>query len=273
LKNGDITGEANGMKANGILALLTDFGTSDWYVGSIKAAALAVYPEITLVDISHEINQGSIAEGAFVLARCFDDFPEGTTFVVVVDPGVGTKREAVAVSAGGYYFVGPNNGVLFPVISQFPNFEAVRIENPGWRGKKSSATFHGRDLFAPAGGRLAKGDDLEGAGSPLENLVSFSFPVPAKLNGFEQGCILYFDRFGNALTNFQFGYLETVDLIGLRVADIIYPLAKTFGVVEEGDPVSYWGSSGFLELAIRNGNAQVEYGLNRESLVEPVYRS
>lgn len=261
------------MKANGIVALLTDFGTRDWYVASMKAAILTTRGEVRLVDITHEVCQGAIREGAFILDRCFDDFPEGTTFVVVVDPGVGTRREPIAVKAGGYYFVGPDNGVLYPAIERLGAWEAVKIENRDWMGKKRSSTFHGRDLFAPAGARLACGALFTEAGENLDQLVPLVFPAPTNNQGLLQGEILYFDNFGNALTNFKREHLDSGNLRGMRVADMMFPLANTFGKVEKGDPVSYWGSSGFLELARRDGDARRHYGLSEAETVDPVIKA
>ena len=259
------------MKANGIIAILTDFGTSDWYVASMKAAALVANPATQLMDITHAVEQGSIAEGAFVLNRCYNDFPAGTTFVVVVDPGVGTQREAIVVQAGDYFYVGPNNGVLYPTISQPDSIIAHKIENPAWRGQKSSSTFHGRDLFAPTAAHIAGGAPIQEAGTPLEALAPFEFPVPTSEDGHSRGEIIYFDRFGNGPTNFEPEHIEGSQLLGLRAADTLFPLASTFGEVEEGDPVSYWGSSGFLEVAVRNGNAKEEYQLQTGSRIEPIY--
>ena len=260
------------MKANGIIALLTDFGTSDWYVASMKAAALVANPNATLVDITHAVEQGSISEGAFVLNRCFNDFPAGTTFVVVVDPGVGTAREPIVVQSGDYYFVGPNNGVLYPTLAKSGAPTAFKIENPAWRGRKSSSTFHGRDLFAPAAAEISNGRHIEDAGGKLNALVEFVFPSPATVDGRTQGEIIYFDRFGNGLTNFEPEHLSESNLLGLRAADTLFPLASTFGEVDEGDPVSYWGSSGFLEVAVRNGDAKQEYLLKTGARIEPVYK-
>jgi hypothetical protein len=252
------------------VALLTDFGPKDWYVASIKAAALTANPHVNLVDIAHEITPGSISEGAFVLKRCYNDFPSGTTFLVVVDPGVGTTREAVIIRAGGYFFVGPNNGVLYPTISQYPDYDVVQIENPAWMGSKTSSTFHGRDLFAPAAGRLSSGASFGDAGREVQQLIPFEFPSPTDLNGISHGQIIYFARFGNGLTNLLPDHVELNALSGLRLADTLFPLGTTFGEVDEGDPVSYWGSSGFLEVAVRNGNAKSEYKLEAGSVVEPV---
>lgn len=255
------------MNANGTVALLTDFGNDDWYAASLKGAAMVAFPQVKLVDISHGINPGAITEGAFVLARCFNDFPEGTTFVVVVDPGVGTQRESIIVEAGHYYFVGPNNGVLCPAIAQLDIKKSVQITSPDWMGRKRSATFHGRDIFAPAGSRVAAGAPIDTAGPALENLVRFQFPEPRTIAGDLLGQFLYFDRFGNGLTNFRQPYTGERPLGGLRAEETLFPLASTFGEVEEGAPVSYWGSSGFLEVAIRNGNAKTECNLTNESVV------
>ncbi len=260
------------MKANGIIALLTDFGSSDWYVASMKAAALVAHPTAKLIDVTHAIEQGSISEGAFVLNRCYNDFPAGTTFVVVVDPGVGTNREAMVVKAGDYYFVGPNNGVLYPTLKKAGVVECYQIEHPNWKGRKSSSTFHGRDLFAPAAAHLAAGSPIEEAGSKLEQLVEFIFPAPLLEKGHSRGEIIYFDRFGNGLTNFEPHHLANSTPLGLRVADTLFPLANTFGEVLEGEPVSYWGSSGFLEVAVRNGNAKADYKLHVGSCVDPIYQ-
>lgn len=259
------------MKANRILALLTDFGTSDWYVASIKAAALSSNSAVQLVDITQEISPGSISEGAFVLSRCFNDFPAGTTFVVVVDPGVGTTRSPVIVEAGDYFFVGPDNGVLYPAISQLTIRDQVRIESEAWMGRKTSATFHGRDIFAPAGSCAASGVPIQEAGATADDLVPFEFPQPQELDGRTTGQFLYFDRFGNGLTNLLPDHVNGSKLAGLRVKDTVFPLATTFGQVEVGEPVCYWGSSGFLEAAIREGNAKTGFQLSEISKVEPVY--
>lgn len=258
------------MKANGIIALLTDFGSSDWFVASMKATATTIYPDVRTIDITHQITPGSIAEGAFVLKQCFDDFPPGTTFVVVVDPGVGTSREPVVIAAGDYYFVGPNNGILSPTLSQLGILEAHLVESRNWMGKKRSSTFHGRDLFAPAGALVASGRPISDAGPSLYNLVSLQFPEPQEIGDSLTGQILYFDRFGNGLSNFRIEHLGTIQLAGVRVEDTLFPLANTFGEVDDGAPLCYWGSAGFLEVALRNGNAKTNAKLTTLSRVWPV---
>ena len=152
------------MKANGLLVLLTDFGSCDWYVASMKAAAITANRSVQILDITHEISPGSIAEGAFLLDRCYNDFPAGTTFVVVVDPGVGTNRFPLIIETDDYAFIGPDNGVLYPVVNQLRIEQCRRIESTRWMGEKSSDTFHGRDIFASAGSHLATGKSATDAG-------------------------------------------------------------------------------------------------------------
>jgi len=255
------------MKANGLLVLLTDFGTSDWYVASMKAAATAVFRDVRFVDITHEISPGSVSEAAFVLTRCYDDFPPGTTFVVVVDPGVGTDRQEIVTKAGNYFFVGPNNGVLYPTIHKLGTNLTFSIESPNWMGPKRSSTFHGRDLFAPSGAKLASGTPIQEAGPQIQELVELQFSEPNTMIDNPNGQILYFDRFGNGLTNFRKEHIELEQLVGVRVEDTLFHLADTFGDVETGAPLSYWGSSGFLEVALRNGHARSETKLTKDSIV------
>jgi len=261
------------MKANGLLVLLTDFRTSDWYVASMKATAITVFKEVRFVDITHEISPGSIKEGAFVLRQCYDDFPPGTTFVVVVDPGVGTDRQAITMEAGNYFFVAPNNGVLYPTISKLVTSAAFCIESPNWMGSKRSSTFHGRDIFAPAGAKLASGAHIQEAGPQVQKVVELNFPEPKNLTENPNGQILYFDRFGNGLTNFTKEHIEFRKLLGVRVEDVLFPIAETFGDVETAAPVSYWGSSGYLEVALRDGHAKSAACLTQESIVWPVFSS
>lgn len=259
------------MEANGLLVFLTDFGTRDWYAASMKGAAMAANPEVKILDITHDVSPGSIAEGAFVLDRCFHDFPPGTVFVGVVDPGVGTNRNPIAIETNEYFFVGPDNGILYPALANQEVVNQVRIETPGWMGKKSSRTFHGRDIFAPAGARIAAGHSILDAGPSAGDVVRFEFPQPEMIAGNRRGGILYFDRFGNGFTNLLPKHVESSKLKGLAVKDTLFPLARTFGEVDPLTPVSYWGSSGFLELAIREGNAMKELGLRLDATVRLVY--
>ncbi|MBH55513.1 MAG: hypothetical protein CMI18_14380 [Opitutaceae bacterium] len=261
------------MKANGTLIFLTDFGSCDWYVASMKAAALTANKSVQILDITHEISPGSVSEGSFVLDRCYHDFPAGTTFVVVVDPGVGTYRSPLIIITDDYAFVGPDNGVLYPVVNKLCIQHCIRIESPEWMGKKTSNTFHGRDIFAPAGSHLAAGKSVTEAGPSVESIVQFEFPKPVRQDSRMTGRFLYFDRFGNGLTNLLSEHLDTQALAGLRIGETVFPLAKTFGEVEVGDPVCYWGSSGFLEVAIRDGNAKERFQFTENTTTEPVYEN
>ena len=149
---------------NRCIALLTDFGTSDWFAASMKGVILSVNPGVVISDITHEIPEGDIQSAAFCLLSCFSCFPKETIFAVVVDPGVGGRRAAIAVQAGGYFFVGPDNGVLSAAADNFDEVEIRSIENPVCMRSPVSTTFHGRDIFAPTAARLSLGFRFEDVG-------------------------------------------------------------------------------------------------------------
>ena len=239
-----------------IVTLLTDFGTADSYVGEIKGVLLSLAPAATLVDLSHAIPPGHIVAGAYVLERCWPRFPAGTIHLAVVDPGVGTARLGVAIRAGGHFFVGPDNGLLGGVRRAG---DATVIALPTPTG--ASATFHGRDLFAPAAAALARGEPLESLGAlhsePPRLLTS---AVPHHEGKVVVGEVIHVDRFGNLVTNL------TPDLVpGYAVLEAeslpIGPLRSTFGDVEAGSLVAYLGSGGTIEIAVRDGSAARRLGL------------
>ena len=147
-----------------IIALLTDFGTKDYFAAALKASILRINPGVSIVDITHEISKHSILEGSFTLAACYRDFPENTIFLTVVDPGVGGERKAILVKTEKYYFLAPDNGILTAVLDEEPNFQAVCIENRELMNARISQTFHGRDIFAPAAAWLSKGKQLSDFG-------------------------------------------------------------------------------------------------------------
>ncbi len=157
-----------------IVAILTDFGTADGYVGVMKGVILGIARTAQLVDITQEIPPRDVATGAWVLHTSWRTFPAGTIFLCVVDPGVGSARLPIALQAGGAYFVGPDNGLFTYVLRDAPPSEVVVLDNPRYQFPARSATFHGRDIFAPAAGHLAAGIPLDQLGTPLspDKLVS-----------------------------------------------------------------------------------------------------
>lgn len=252
------------------LALLTDFGTRDWFVGAMKGAALQVAPRVPIVDITHEIKPGDITSAAFALARCVDTFPRNTVFVVVVDPGVGTARRVLAGRARGRLLVGPDNGVLSPVLESGARASVREVTNTALFRTDISSTFHGRDIFAPVGAHLAKGLSLRSAGPVVRDYVRVVLPEATTEGDRVCGEVVYIDRFGNAITTIRSGKIDPrrlkqyVVTAGRRGR---LPVGRCFSDVPAGRAVAVTGSSGFLEVAINGGNAASKMGLKVGSAV------
>jgi S-adenosyl-L-methionine hydrolase (adenosine-forming) len=251
-----------------ILALLTDFGTRDHYVGAMKGAILGVAPAAQIVDITHEIPPGDVEGAAFALAAAHAAFPPGTAFAVVVDPGVGTGRRGLAVAAGPYLFVGPDNGVFSLVLDRHPDARVHALENAALWRPQVAATFHGRDVFGPVAAHLAGGVPLEACGPRLADPVRLPFP-PVRTVGSTQweGAIVHVDRFGNLIS-----CITAEALAGMIGADgdvvvgaggAVAPLVRTYGDVAPGEPCALIGSSGLLEFALRDGSASEVLGAAR----------
>ncbi len=245
-----------------IVTLLTDFGTADGYVGEVKGVLAALVPDVAIVDITHDVPPQDIEAGRLAIARYWRRFPENTVHVAVVDPGVGGPRAALAVSAAGRYLVGPDNGLLSPALLT-PETRAVALPIP----PGASATFHGRDVFAPAAARLALGDGIGMLGAPASAPVTRRTPEPRRgADGALHGVVLTIDRFGNAITNIlplgRPGIIE----IGARALDIV----RSYAEAPRGGVVAVCGSSGLIEIAERDGDAARALGLTRGTPV--VYR-
>lgn len=244
-----------------IVTLLTDFGTVDGYVAEMKGVILASVPEAHLVDVSHELPSQDVEAGRLALARYWRRFPAGTVHIAVVDPGVGTERAALAVESDGRLLVGPDNGILSPGLL-FGGARAVKLSVSA----SASPTFHGRDVFAPAAARLAAGAPLDSLGGPVESPVIRRTPEPHRLSdGGMQGEVITIDRFGNAITNLLAVRGGTITVVGRTL-----PILQTYADVADGSPVALAGSTGLIEIAIRNGNAAAALGLRRG--VEVVHR-
>lgn len=241
-----------------IVTLLTDFGTADGYVGEMKGVLSALAPEVELIDISHDISPQDIEGGRLALARYWQRFPVGTVHLAVVDPGVGGTRAALAVSAAGRFLVGPDNGLLSPALV-IPDVYAVSLPIP----PGSSATFHGRDVFAPAAASLALGSPPSQLGEPAVSPVIRRTPEPKRgAEGQLHGIVMTIDRFGNAITN----------LVGLRggsitVGDRTLTIVRSYVDVPTGAVTAVCGSSGLVEIAERDGNAARSLRLTRGASV------
>lgn len=254
------------------VAILSDFGSSDWYSASMKGAILKAVPSSSIVDITHSIEPGNIEMSAFVLRQCVNDFPEGTVFLCVVDPGVGTERRPIVARAGKYGFVGPDNGLLYPTLKEFGNWEAFQIESPDWTGKRTSATFHGRDIFAPAAAMLASGEAIENAGSPIKSLIGLTFPGIETTDEGLQGRVLYFDHYGNGITNINKEAVRGKRISHLSINGVRFPFVKTFADVPNRSALSYMGSCELLEIASREGSAKQLYQLSPGARVKVIFQ-
>jgi hypothetical protein len=223
----------------------------------MKGVMLSICPDAMLVDISHEIRPQAIEQAAYVLSTVVGYYPPGTVHLVVVDPGVGSERRPIAVQTARATYVAPDNGVLSLALAQDPARQAARLTEPRYRLSAVSATFHGRDIFAPAAAHLARGTPLEDMGEalPVSELVELPIPAPEPLSSGGWRCvILHVDRFGNLVTNCQPQPHQRGPIVcaGERKIERI---SRTFADVEPGELVAYEGSSGYLEIAVRDASA------------------
>lgn len=251
--------------ARPVLAFLTDFGTRDPYVGAMKGAALSVCADATIVDLTHEIAPHDVAEAARHLAAAAPYFPAGTAFVVIVDPGVGSARRALAARAGGCWFVGPDNGVLTPVLTG--DGVVVEIGDPRYMRAEVSRTFEGRDRFAPAAAWLLRGVPLDVLGPRVADPVHLAMPRPAVHGGVLRGILVAADRFGNVATSIDRAAFEAFAAGGavrLTLDGRPLRLVETYADIAAGEAAALFGSAGFLEVAARSapalGTAGVEPG-------------
>jgi S-adenosylmethionine hydrolase len=254
-----------------IVTLLTDYGTKDHFVASIKAVILSITPQVQIIDITHEVPAHDILEAGFVLRSCFTYFPTRTIHVVVVDPTVGSQRKPIIVATDNYYFVAPDNGVLSLIYDVEPVSTVVEIRAEHLMLPEVSKTFHGRDIFAPAAAWLARGTDMLNFGDPIEEYAKITLPK-AKMVGeaMIKGNVLHVDRFGNLITNISRDDFNTArekvpgntvkTLIGKQE---IVGLKEYYAEVQKGEIVALFGSSNLLEIAQNQGSAARTLGVSR----------
>ena len=257
--------------ARPVVALLTDFGTRDHYAGTMKGVALGICPDITFVDITHDIAPYDTVGGAIELAASYKYFPPGTVFVVVIDPGVGSARRGIAAEAGSYRFVGPDNGVLTLALNETPPVRVVELTNARYARPMVSRTFEGRDRFAPAAAWLARGAELAELGDPLAEWTQLVIPRPIIVAGRVNGEVLRVDRFGNLVSNLDrqvvedFAQGHEIEVtIGSRA---VVSLVTTYSDVSLGSVCALFGSSEHLEIAVSGGSAAERLGLTRGATV------
>jgi hypothetical protein len=283
-----------------IITLTTDFGTKDWFVGTMKGVILGIAPRATIVDLTHEIPAGDIRAGAFALAAGYRFFPEGTVHVAVIDPGVGGARKAIGVQTANYLFVGPDNGVLSWALAKEKIKSVRRLENSDYFLQPISQTFHGRDIFAPVAAHLSCGTLIRKFGPAQDDFVRLRWPQSRMRRNRIEGEVVFVDRFGNAITNIENTSLnvgceaahpgidprQMAHLVRspafrrpdthassnrlkaeLQTAEVYVGRKRLCRVkafyqsVPAGHAVAVPGSSGFLEIAVNGGSAAKRFGL------------
>ncbi len=275
-----------------LIALLTDFGTSDTYVAVMKGVMLDINPDLQFVDLTHAIQPQNIKQAAFTLLNSYAYFPPRTIFLVVVDPGVGSERKPIAVRAGHWLFVAPDNGVLSYALRDIGHPEAAELENQLHRLKAVSNTFHGRDIFAPSAAHLSRDISFAQLGQRVNQPVMLPEPQLMIEGTYVRGEVLHIDHFGNVVTsigtfnwdspdqltlNPRFGTNRPVQCSALSVevsvSDPLTPLPHlsirhTYTEVEKREALALIGSSGYLELSVNQGNFAVQFGVHIGDSVE-----
>lgn len=259
--------------ARPVVALLTDFGSRDHYAGVLKGVILGICPDVTLVDVSHELPPHDIAFAADELAATCKYFPAGTIFLVVVDPGVGTARRGLAAEAGERRFVAPDNGVLTAVFQDTPPKRVVELTERRYARPTVSRTFEGRDRFAPAAAWIAKGTDLNAFGRPVPDYRVLELPQPVLSEGVLRGVVIRVDRFGNVVTNIDRKTYEKLaggqSPLQLTVRGQAIPrIVSTYADIAEGEVGALFGSTDRLECSAHAASAAEQLGVAVGDVVE-----
>jgi len=264
-----------------VITLTTDFGTADGYVGVMKGVMLSIAPGVRLVDLSHEVPPQDVRRAAFVLYTAVPFFPPDTVHLAVVDPGVGTDRRAIAVQVPQGFLVGPDNGLFTYVLAEVEEWRAVELRDSAYRLPQVSGTFHGRDIFAPAAAHLARGVPMERLGPPVPDPVLLPLPRLEVREDRLEGEVLYIDRFGNVVTSIgrlrwagnglvlDAAFRRAAPPLRLAAAGAvvkvggrtIHGVRRTYGEVAVGESLALVGSTGFLEIAVRQGDAARTLGV------------
>lgn len=247
-----------------IITLTTDFGLRDSYVAEMKAVIVSICPDVTIVDVSHEIPNFDVRTGAYMLASTAPYFPKGTIHVAVVDPGVGTKRRHLLIQTRQGFFVGPDNGLLFLAAEKQVVTSIREITNPKLMLLNVSSTFHGRDVFAPAAAHLANGVSPAEFGPEIQEAVEPDFAKVTFKKGRLIGEVLHVDNFGNIITNVseqELKHFKFRDTINIEVASrkMAIKFGKTYAETQPKETLTLVGSHGYVEIAINQGNAAKEF--------------
>lgn len=256
-----------------LVTFLTDFGAADYFVGAMKGALLSVCQRATIVDLTHEIAPFDIEAGAFALLATYTTFPAGTIHVAVVDPGVGSSRRALVMSAGGQFFVAPDNGLLSWIAErEAGNARFFHATNAKYFRATMSQTFHGRDVFAPLAGALANDVAPQEFGEEINEIVRLPALSPERIDAnVLRGRVIHVDRFGNLVTNVRREDLPTdfAACASLQVSEIpINSFHQCFAEAAPEEIFAYWGSAGFLEIGVANDSAARRLAAGRGAIIQ-----
>jgi S-adenosylmethionine hydrolase len=254
-------------KPSGVITITTDFGHQGPFVGVVKGRILSRFPEAKIVDLTHEIVVHWPAEAGFWLARSFEYFPAGTVHVAVVDPGVGTSRDIIAVTAQEHVFLAPDNGLLAPIVTRYPDAAIVTLD-PQKLARfgihRPSATFHGRDIFAPIAAELAAGRCVPAdLGPRAQQIVPAWVDEPAVDSTGISGVVITIDNFGNLISNIDASLLSRFRQALVQAGAHSFPLLRTYGDAKPGDYLALVNSFGVLEIARAEQSAAEGLGLSR----------
>jgi len=248
-----------------LLTFLSDFGSASPYPAAMKAAAASVAPQAVMLDITHDVAPGAVRDGAYLLWSVAPECPPGTVHCAVIDPGVGTQRAALAITSGTQTFVGPDNGVLLPAARRVGVPAVHRLTQPAYWRQPVSATFHGRDVFAPSAAHLAAGIPVSAVGVPAGTYVDLVFPTGGWEAGSLAGEVLWVDAFGNLITTIPGDLLAKLPASAEVVVEtpsgiLCARAARTFGDVGAGRGAVIVGSDGLVEVSVNRGRAAALLG-------------
>ena len=250
-----------------VIVLMTDFGLSDTYVGQMKGVIHSIAPSAHIIDLTHAISPQNIAQGAFLLGTSAPFFPEGSIFVSVVDPGVGTARRAIAIQTERHTFLAPDNGLLTTILQkeQVKRCISINITEKRYILTSVSSTFHGRDVFSPAAAHLAIGVPVQELGEESDPAGCTRIHIPdctSSDSGHSwEGSVIFTDHFGNLVTSLDSEQLDRSIQWIVSAGELQLPLSATYGDVADQQPLAYRGSFGMIEIGIRNGNASELLGI------------
>lgn len=263
------------LKATGFITLTTDFGLADGFVGTMKGVIYTTNPDAVIIDISHQIGSQDVLATTFLFAASYRYFPQGAVHVVVVDPGVGSQRRAVAVETEKYYFVAPDNGVLTLALRQEKIIKSIELTNPEYFLDQVSDTFHGRDIFAPVAAHLSLGVEIEKLGNDAGELKEIHFPEPEVGRSGIKGHIIHIDKFGNLITDIQHELFNSVMSDGqfsIKIAGIeLGRISRSYAEVAAGEVLAIFDSFGNLEIAASRGSAAEKLKARKGDSIEIVY--